>query len=58
VAFDYAHKHLTRIAEEAGASLYRCAITGQEFVLDSTKEWDTGHGGRGRLRRFPFEKPS
>ena len=57
-AYEYAEQHLERVAEEAGAWLYRCPATGQEWVLDSVKESDTGHGGRGRLRRFPFVKPS
>lgn len=53
-AFEYAERHLARVASERGAWLYRCPDTGQEWVLDAPKEWDTGHGGRGRLRRFPF----
>jgi len=58
-AFDYAHQHLEFVAEEHGASLYRCPDTGQEWVLDAPTGWDTEPMmGRGRLRRFPFVKPS
>jgi hypothetical protein len=57
-AFDYANNHLEEVAAEAGAWLFRCPITGQEWVLDTTREWDTDHGGRGRLRGFPCANPS
>jgi hypothetical protein len=56
-AFEYAEQHLERVVQENGAWHYRCPTTGQEWVLDTTKEWDTGHGGRGRLRRSLSPNP-
>lgn len=53
-ALEY-REHLDRLAQEAGATLLRCPLTGQEWIEDfpldpRSSEWV----GVCRLRRFPF----
>jgi hypothetical protein len=58
-ASNYADQHLARVMSEprGGAWLYRCPLTSAEWILDFPREWDTGHGGRARLRRVQFREP-
>jgi hypothetical protein len=55
-AYEYAQGHLEYVMAEprGGAWLYRCPITRREWIEDFPPEWDTGHGGRCRLRQAEF----
>jgi hypothetical protein len=54
-AVAYAEHDLTKVASQPGGQwLYRCPVTGTDWIYDSVWEWNTGHGGRPRLRRVQF----
>lgn len=50
----YADEHLNRLEEDRGAWLYQCPAMGADWIMDIPRYWDTGHGGRSRLRRVKF----
>ena len=57
-AIAYAEEHLMEVdAQPGGQWLYRCAETGVDWIYGFVSEWDTGHGGRARLRRIKFRQP-
>ncbi len=56
-AVAYAEQHLEKVASQSGGQwLYQCPVTKLDWIYDSVREWDSGHGGHPRLRRVEFRK--